>query len=232
MTARADTRTRIAAAFLTAGLYAVLALLAWWPWHHARAPIATMETTAFILPEPPAKRAPPPFLAHLVKPHANNPAPPAIIIAPEPAPPRLAASAPQSSPLLGGRSGGASGAGTGVNAGTATGCLDAAWMRAVTARVRQFFFYPPAALAVRKTGVVMVHFEVRRDGELEKLKVSKSSGDEGLDKAAIKILQNAQPLPPIPDRMHTDRVDGEMPINFGVRDFSGGGTTGTCGGPP
>ncbi|HWF63336.1 MAG TPA: TonB family protein, partial [Rhizomicrobium sp.] len=178
------------------------------------------------LPDVPAKREPlPPFLTHLVKPHAKNPAPPVITIAPE-APPLLSASVAETAPLRGGTSGGASGTGTGASAG----CLDAAWMRAVTERVRQFFYYPAAALAVRRTGVVMVHFEVRRNGEIERLRISQSSGDEGLDRAAVDIMQTAQPLPPIPDRMHTDRVDGEMPINFGVRTFSGSGATGTCGG--
>jgi protein TonB len=101
-------------------------------------------------------------------------------------------------------------------------------MRAVTERVRQFFYYPAAALAVRRTGLTMVHFEVGRNGQIETLRISKSSGDEELDKAAIDIMQKAQPLPAIPDRMHTDRVDGEMPINFGVRGFTGSSATGTC----
>jgi protein TonB len=101
-------------------------------------------------------------------------------------------------------------------------------MRAVSERVRQFFHYPPEALAVRKTGVVMVHFVVRRDGQIERLQIGKSSGDAGLDKAAMDILQKTQTLPPIPDRMRADRVEGDLPINFGVRSFSGSGTTGTC----
>ena len=49
-----------------------------------------------------------------------------------------------------------------------------------------------------------------------------------LDKAAIDIVRKAQPLPPIPDRMHTDRVEGDLPINFGVRSFSGGASQGSC----
>ena len=193
----------------------------------------TTEITASLLPDAPKKRALeplPPFLAHLVEPRAQEPAP-VFTIAPAP----LTASAAETSPLLGGTSGnglgqGASGTGTGGNGGTSAGCLDAIWMRAVSERVRQFFYYPAAALAVRRTGLVMVHFGVHRNGQIEKLQISKSSGDEGLDKAALDIVQKAQPLPPIPDRMHTDRVDGELPINFGVGSFSGSSTTGTCGG--
>jgi protein TonB len=99
-------------------------------------------------------------------------------------------------------------------------------MRAVTERVRQFFYYPDAA--VRKTGVVTMHFSVRRNGQIDRLAISKSSGDEGLDKAAADIMHKAQPLPPIPDRMHTDRIDGDLPINFGVRRFNGGVSAGSC----
>jgi protein TonB len=228
--ARQRRHTRIAAAVLTAGLYTIFALFAWWPVNRARSPAETAETTAELLPDVPAKRVPPPpFLAHLVKPHAVNSVPPEIIVAPD-ASSQLSASTTPPSPLLGGVSGGASGAGTGLEAGKSAGCLDAAWMRAVTERVRQFFTYPAEALAVRRTGLVMVHFEVRRSGEIEKLRVSKSSGDEELDKAALEIMRKAQPLPAIPDRMHTERVAGEMPINFGVRSFSGNATTATCGG--
>ena len=86
-----------------------------------------------------------------------------------------------------------------------------------------------AALAVRTTGVVMLHFAVRRNGRIDRLEIRKSSGDAGLDKAAIDIMRKAQPLPPIPDRMHVDRVDGELPILFGVRSFSGSAATGNCG---
>jgi protein TonB len=219
-------RTRAVAALLTGILYAFLALLAWWPLSRAAMPAVTTEITARLLPDVRKKRVlEPPFLAHLLKPRAENPAPPVITIAPA----ALTASAAQTSPLRGGAEAGGAGAGAGGSGG-ASGCLDAVWMRAVTERVRQFFIYPPAALAVRRTGLVMVHFVVRRNGQIEKLEIGKSSGDPELDKAAIDIVQKAQPLPPIPDRMHADRVDGELPVNFGVRSFKDGGATGTCGG--
>ena len=98
----------------------------------------------------------------------------------------------------------------------------------MTDRVRQFFYYPPDALSARIFGVAMVHFIVRRNGQIDRLEIGKSSGNEGLDKAAIDIMQKAQPLPLMPDRMHTDRVDGTLPINFGVRSFSGGASAGSC----
>ena len=237
---RADPSSRVSAGLLTAVLYALFVLLAWWSSANKTGPPATAEITATILRDMPKKRAVEPlapFLAHLIRPRPEKPALPVFAIAsgaPPQAPAPLAASAAKTSPLLGGTSGNgpmgqaASGNGTGGNGGALAGCLDPVWMRAVTERVRQFFYYPDAALASRITGVVTMHFSVRRNGQVDRLAIGKSSGDEGLDKAAADIMQKAQPLPPIPDRMHTDRVDGDLPINFGVRNFSGGGSRGNC----
>jgi len=237
---RADNNSRITAGALTVFLYILFALLVWWSLTHPQFRTETREITATLLPDAPTKRAVeplPPFLAHLIQPHAEKPAMPVFTIAsgaPPQAPAPLPASAAKTSPMLGGTSGNgpmgqaASGNGTGGNGGGLAGCLDPIWMRAVTDRVRQFFYYPPDALSARIFGVTMVHFIVRRNGQIERLDVSKSSGNEGLDKAAIDIMQKAQPLPPIPDRMHTDRVDGTLPINFGVRNFAGGASAGNC----
>ena len=237
--ARADTSSRVTAGLLTAVLYALFALLVWRASVAPSSPVAS-EIVATLLPDKPKKRAVeplPPFLAHLIRPRAEKPAPPVFTIAsgaPPQAPAPLAASAAKTSPLQGGTSGNgpmgqaASGNGTGGNGGALAGCLDPVWMRAVTDRVRQFFYYPGPALALRTTGVVTMHFVVRRDGQIEKLEMRKSSGDDGLDQAATDIMHKAQPLPPIPDRMHTDRVDGDLPINFGVRSFNGGASPGNC----
>lgn len=238
--ARSD-NDRIIAGLLTAALYVLFGFFAWLTWSHGPMLAERAEIVASLLPDAPTKRAVeplPPFLAHLIKPHAEKAALPVFTIAsgaPPQAPAPLAASAAKTSPMLGGTSGNgpmgqaASGNGTGGNGGGLAGCLDPVWLRAVTDRVRQFFYYPEAALAVHKTGLVMVHFDVRRNGQIDRLAIAKSSGDAEFDKAAIDIMQKAQPLPPIPDRMHTDRVDGTLPINFGVRSFSGGASAGSCG---
>lgn len=237
--ASADTSGRVAAGVLTAVLYALFALLVWRTSLTPASPVMS-EITAQLLPDRPNKRAIeplPPFVAHLIRPRAEKPALPVFTIAsgaPPQAPAPLPASAAQTSPLRGGTSGtgtmgqAASGNGTGGNGGALAGCLDPVWMRAVTERVRQFFYYPEAALAGRTTGVVTMHFSVRRNGQIDRLAIRKSSGNDGLDKAAYDIMQKAQPLPPIPDRMHVDRVDGDLPINFGVRSFNGGSSAGSC----
>jgi len=235
---RADTSSRVTAGLLTAVLYALFVLIAWWSSTNTKSP-TTAEITATILQDVSQKRTaePLPFIAHLVRPHAETPAMPVFTVAtgaPPQAPAPLPASAAKTSPLLGGTSGNgpmgqaASGNGTGGNGGGLAGCLDPVWMRAVTQRVRQFFYYPETALGARPSGVVTMHFVVRRNGQIDRLEIRKSSGNDGLDKAATDIMRKAQPLPPIPDRMHTDRVDGDLPINFGVRSFSGGASAGNC----
>ena len=236
----ADRSSRVSAGLLTAALYALFALLVWRASLTSPAHPAEAEIVTTLLRDTPPKSAalpPPPFIAHLVRPRAELPAPPVFTIAsgaPPQAPAPLPASAAQSSPMLGGTSGNgpmgqaASGNGTSGNGGGMAGCIDPVWMRAVTERVRQFFYYPPTALAVRVTGVALVHFTVRRNGQIDRLQIGKSSGDKELDKAAIDILRKAQPLPPIPDRMHLNQVAGDLPINFGVRSFNGSASPGSC----
>jgi len=237
--ARAGISSRVLAGVLTAVLYALFLLLAWWSSTHRTPPRAT-EVTATLLRDVPKKRTPeppPPFIAPEIRPQAEKPAMPVFTIATG-APPQAPAPLPattQTSPMLGGTAGtgpmgqAASGNGTGGNGGALGGCLDPLWMRAVTERVRQYFYYPDAAMAAHTTGVVTMHFTVRRNGQIDRLAVGKSSGDDGLDRAAADIMRKAQPLPPIPDRMHVDRIEGEMPVNFGVRTFRGGVTAGHCG---
>lgn len=236
--AGADPSSRVTAGLLTAVLYALFILLAWWSSAKRAVPPVTAEITAAILQDRPKKQVVvPPFLAPLIRPRAEKPALPVFTIAsgaPPQAPAPLPASAAKNSPLLGGTSGNgpmgqaASGNGTGGNGGALGGCLDPAWLRAVTERVRQFFYYPDAARASRTIGVVTLHFGVRRDGQIDRLTIGKSSGDDGLDKAATDIMRKAQPLPPIPERMHAARVDGDLPINFGVRNFNASATAGSC----
>lgn len=236
---RADTSNRVTAALLTAGLYGLLALVVWRASLVAPANPTEPEIVATLVRDLPKKSVvePVPPLA-LIGPRAERPAPPVFTIAtgaPPQAPAPLPASAATSSPLTGGTAGdgtmgqAASGNGANGNGAGSGGCLDPVWVRAVTERVRQFFYYPGPALASRITGVALVHFTVRRNGKIDRLQISKSSGNDGLDKAAIDIMRKAQPLPPIPDRMRTDRVEGDLPINFGVRSFNGTPNIGNCG---
>lgn len=239
ITPHADNSSRVISGLLTALLYAGVGLLAWYASSSVPVRPIQADITANLLSNPPAKRAEaiPPPVANLIRPQAETAAPPVFTIAsggPVQAPAPLPATT-LNSPLSGGVTLGdgalgqaASGDGTGGSGAGTAGCLDPVWMRAVTEKVRQHFYYPPSALASRLTGVVTLRFAVRRDGRIERLDVRQSSGNPMLDKAATDIMRRAQPLPPIPPRMQVARVEGDIPINFGVRNFSGNASTGNC----
>jgi protein TonB len=225
-----EASSRAMAGALTALLYGLLALLAWLLPPPSPPKVTLPEITAILLPDTPRKMTappPPPFLARLIKPHAETVAPPAFIVAsapPTPAPAQLPASAATASPLAGGAPSGTS-AGDGAVSGSAngangngkefSGCFDAAWGRAVTDRVGHFYHYPRGTNGA--TGVVMIQFTVRRSGWLDTLKIGKSSGNDTLDRAAYETVRWALPLPAIPDRMHAERISVELPISFGAQ---------------
>jgi protein TonB len=234
----ADPSARVTAGALTALLYALFAALVWWSLTGAPAPPVTVEIAATLVPEVPHIRTlilRPPAPIHLIRPPVESVSPPVFTIASaaptRPAP--LPASAAKTSPLTGGTSGegvmGQAGSGNGNGSGNGVGsCLDAAWMQAVSDQVRRFYYYPPGALANHTTGTAMVHFVARQDGWVDRLEIDKSSGHAGLDRAALDIMHKALPLPPIPARMHADRVDALLPIYFGPR-FNGSPSPGNCG---
>lgn len=160
---------------------------------------------------------PQPVITHLIRPHAETIALPSYTVAAEvPAP--LPPSAANLSPLSGGASAGAGKQLASVDGGAATtpsACLDPAWMRAVTAQVRRFFYQPRDADHSPVTGLVYVHFIVGRDGRLLESSISKSTGQRRLNDAALDILRLAAPLPQIPDRMHMSQIEAVLPMDFG-----------------
>lgn len=232
--------SRVTASVLTSLLYALFALLIWQ--QTLSSPESQIaEVTAILLPERPHKQIvppAPPFLAHFIRPRLETIAPPAFTVASAApvAPAQLPASAAKSSPTEGGVPAGTgetgaapSADGSNGNGDALAGCYDGKWGRAVTERVGQFFHYPGAARARHATGVVMVDFVVRRNGWLDKVEIAQSSGDWALDQAAYDMVRNAQPLPAFSARMHLDRIDLELPVNFGVLGLHLKPSAGDCG---
>jgi TonB family protein len=235
--ARVNASSRVAAGLLTAALYAVLVFLAThrtlWMGQKQAAP---SEIVAQLMPDLPHKKAVqrvPPFLAHLIRPHAETPAPPVFTVASEApvAPATLSASAAKSSPVAGGSPAGsgatgqaASGPGGAGNGTSLAGCWDPAWAQAVTDRVGHFLYIPRGS----RHGVVFVHMVIRHSGWLDLLEIGTSSGDKALDRAAYNSVQRALPLPHIPDRMHASKIDANLPINFGNTGAHFDPTDGSC----
>ena len=224
----ADRKARLVAGILTSVAYVIVAVLVWGSFLTVPVSPPPSDIVAKLLPDVAVKKPlPPPLPLRLVRPRAVTIAPPDFKIASAApvAPASLPATAATNSPMAGG-----SPTGTGTGRGTAgqapspigsdgikqAGCLDPAWLHALTRRVMTFINYPLAARRSHTTGVVILHFVVRRTGMLEELEVSRSSGSQTLDDAASEGMRLAQPLPPIPDHMHTDRVDEHYEATFGA----------------
>lgn len=221
---RGYARDRVAAAFGTLFLCALFIHFVTepGPWV-ARTSAMPFEAVAELLPSIPTRVSPlpVPFSSPLLRPKVEKAVLPQFIIASD----QVAANAPPQAapaPLPASFTGGA-------QARTDAGCFDATWAREVTDHVQQFFYYPGAARGRHATGLVMVHFIMRRDGSLDTVEVGKSSGAWALDAAATDIVRKAQPLPVIPGRMHLSWIGLQLPIDFGVPGLHLHPTPGDCG---
>ena len=221
----ADRRARLAAALLTSILYALFAVLIWRSFLTVPVSPARPEIVAAVLPDVPKKKPPlpPPLPIHLIRPHPESIILPTFTVA-SAKPLALALLPPtaaDASPIM---DGGMSGNGNGGHGGSADGtstkdgvpvtCLDPTWLHAVTMRVMgvlRRMRYPG-----RARGYVIIHFIARDSGQLDLVEISRSSGDGALDERAYIAMRAAVPLPPIPSRMHTDRVDDYYEMDFNV----------------
>lgn len=241
------TSSRVIGGALTLALYGLLVLLAglkttWkMPDHSPQA-----EVIATMLPEGRVKkilRSPLPFVAHLIRPHILSAAPPAFTVASD-VPAALATLAPtkvQAPPIAASLPIGLDAPGQGIsgeglsangngNGAALAGCWDKEWAQAVSDRIRKFFYYPRVMGQAMHPweGVAMVRLVVRRNGRLEKVDIYQTSGHTLLDYAAVNMVRKAQPLPPIPERMHVDRAEGLLPIKFGNAEGEFAPSESTC----
>jgi TonB family protein len=223
--------SRATALLLTALLFAGFALIV-----SQRASVpdrAILQVTVLNLaPAPPHREPPlPRITAHLLAPHSETVATPRFTIATETALATLPAPAANpSSPDAGSGTGTGTGTRTASADGGAAACLDAAWMRAVTDHVRRYFYQPRSPDREPIAGLVYVHFIVAHDGTLLETSISKTTGQRSLNDAALDIMRLAAPLPAIPDRMHTQQVEGILPMAFGGLDQSVKPSAGHCAG--
>ncbi len=225
-----DPFSRIAAGIATLLLYLPLFLLALTHPNLLVAPIAvpprTMETMVRLLPAPRPHVSPQPeFIARKVRLHAMNAPARQVVIVPAHAlapPALLPVTAAELSLLAGGAlpgigAGAVSGTGTGGNGAGPAGCIDPAYLAAVTRHIGSFFRYPAEAARARTTGIVYVRFTIDKTGRPSALSVAIGSGQPVLDNYALALMQEAAPLPPIPERMHIDQINALFPIIFTLK---------------
>ena len=95
--------------------------------------------------------------------------------------------------------------------------LWAGYTSAVRKMIAESKVYPPSARDKGQQGKIGLSFKLGKDGELLKLLIENSSGNNILDDAARDAVKNAGPFPPIPEKLNKQYVLLELPISFILR---------------
>jgi protein TonB len=74
--------------------------------------------------------------------------------------------------------------------------------------------YPAAARRRGLEGSVQVRFVLDHGGHLLEKEMLQSSGSMHLDHAAMELLDQASPFPPLPGELATDRLEVSLPIEY------------------
>lgn len=92
--------------------------------------------------------------------------------------------------------------------------LIASWQRGLLQHLQSRKHYPRAAQSRRQEGIAVIRFVLDRQGSLLAARLERSSGFEILDEEALDLLHRAQPLPPPPPDVTSDRIELAIPIEF------------------
>ena len=77
--------------------------------------------------------------------------------------------------------------------------------------------YPRAARSQRQQGVVLVRFQMDRQGRILSSRLARSSGHDLLDEEVMELLQRAQPLPAPPHSISGTAIELTVPVEFHLR---------------
>lgn len=159
-------------------------------------------------PEPPK----PTPVAIAVK--TDTPTPDPVVQSDTPAPPQ-AEPTPDPSPT--GSGGG--GSGTGDGGGSGDGVDFGPYLAEMQRRIKRAWF-PPKGNESKK---IVLKFKIAKNGSVSDIRLSRSSGMQIADEAAMTAIQNAG-LPPLPAGTD-DQVEIKFTFDYNVFNGSGGGAT-------
>jgi protein TonB len=88
------------------------------------------------------------------------------------------------------------------------------WTLAIVDHLRAQTSYPELARLFGSEGVVLLYFVIDRKGAVHDLRVLRSSGNLLLDGRSLRLLREAQPLPPPPGELPGDRFPITLPLRY------------------
>jgi len=92
------------------------------------------------------------------------------------------------------------------------------WLTAVYFRVRNnWYSVIPQVYRSGLQGVVVIVFDVRRNGSLKDLEIVRSSSFSPYDRAAVSSLKLSEPLPNFPDAFKKDRLTLQFTYLYNIR---------------
>jgi protein TonB len=77
--------------------------------------------------------------------------------------------------------------------------------------------YPSRERSLRKQGTAHIAFLLHRNGSVSGARIVRSSGRRALDRAALQMLRDAAPLPPVPDAIPDSDLKLQVPVDFTIR---------------
>ena len=83
-------------------------------------------------------------------------------------------------------------------------------------QLMQHKVYPPELKRKKQQGVVRLRFTIAADGSVAAQRVEEGSGISRLDAAALAVLADAAPFPPIPESLGRHSLTLVLPINYSL----------------
>ncbi len=74
-------------------------------------------------------------------------------------------------------------------------------------RIRSVWVLPEEALGGKKNLETIIAIRITQDGQIEDIQFEKKSGNPYLDESALRAIKKANPLPPLPPGIETDKFD-------------------------
>jgi colicin import membrane protein len=74
-------------------------------------------------------------------------------------------------------------------------------------RIRSVWVLSEEALGGKKNLETIIAIRIAKDGQIEEIQFEKKSGNPYLDESALRAIQKANPLPPLPSGIGTDKFD-------------------------